>query len=246
MTTRRTTGSASEKAVRDHLRHLGLEAKSDRTIYERGLLLGRVQKALPVPLLEATPEMLYDWRAGLKVCNNTIANYVSHCQMFYRWAAKQGLIAADPSPDIPVPSTPKRVPRPISQSDLMALLDATDKQAARIRIWLGRAVGWGRRGKKLRLPGVKNTRVSDDPPVLIVASDATKGRTERYIALSPFVIAEIRAAALPSSGLAFPRPDGSPLRQWDVARIMNNFLHSHGIADQFHSLRHPFGSQAEP
>src|SRR5260221_5480884 len=190
MTTRRTAGSASEKAVRDHLRHLGLEAKSERTIYERGLLLARVRKALPVPLLEATPEQLYDWRARLKVSITTIANYVSHCQMFYRWAAKQGLIGADPSPDIPVPATPRRVPRPISEADLMALLDATDRQAARIRIWLVLA-GWcGLRGKEIRLLRVDNIRVSDDPPVLIVASDATKGRTERYIALSPFVIAE--------------------------------------------------------
>src|SRR5258707_6472463 len=107
MPTRRMTGSASEKAVRDHLRHLGLEAKSERTIYERGLLLARVQKALPVPLLAATPEQLYDWRARLKGSNNTIAHHVSHCQKFFPWAAEQGLLGADPSAGIPVPADPK-------------------------------------------------------------------------------------------------------------------------------------------
>src|SRR5260221_4758129 len=98
MTTRRTTGTASEKAVRDHLRHLGLEAKSDRTIYERGLLLGRVQKALPVPLLDATPEMLYDWRAGPKALHNRNPNHSSPVPMFYPCAPQQCLIAPEPLP----------------------------------------------------------------------------------------------------------------------------------------------------
>ncbi len=234
------TRMADDKAIRDHLRDLDQLNRSKQTRYERELMLGRLRRALPVPLLEATPEHLYEWRAGLRVGPATAANYISHVQMFYRFCVKHGLIAKDPSRDIPVPALPKRLPRPISEVDLMAALGATDTKAAQIRIWLVLAAWCGLRAKEITLLRMENIRVNDVPPVLIIASDATKGRQERYIDLSPFVISELRAARLPSSGLAFPRRDGSPLRNWDVSRDCNEFLHSHGIADpHIHGVAHP-------
>jgi integrase/recombinase XerC len=234
---------ASDKAVRDHIHRLSLEAKSERTMYERELMLARLEKAIGVPLLEVTAQQLYDWRSGLKVANSTAANYISHVQMFYRWAAREGLIKEDPSLDIPVPALPSRLPRPIAEADLMAALAATDTKAARVRLCLVLAAWVGLRAKEIRLLRVDNIRVNDDPPQIIVASDATKGRTERYVDLSPFVIAEIRRYDLPSSGLAFLK-NGKPLRSWDVSRECNQFLHDHGIADTLHSLRHRFGTEA--
>jgi integrase/recombinase XerD len=234
---------ASEKAVKDHKQWLRLKVMSDATIYERELMLGRLERATGTPLLDITAQQLYDWRAGLKVANSTAANYISHVQMFYRWAAKERLIPADPSLDIPVPALPARLPRPISEHDLMAALEATDKTAARIRLCIVLGAWCGLRCKEIRLLRVDNIRPYDDPPVIIVASDATKGRSERYVPLSPFVIAEIARADLPSAGLAFLK-NGKPLRQWDVSRECNEFLHAHGIASTMHALRHRFGTEA--
>src|SRR5437899_2478644 len=68
----------------------------------------RLQAALPVPLLQATKDDMYEWRAGLTVGPTTINTYVSNVREFYRWALARGLISADPSAGIPVPPIPRR------------------------------------------------------------------------------------------------------------------------------------------
>src|SRR6266851_2574704 len=103
----------SEKAVAAHLRHIRLEGKSARTVYDRELTLNRLAKALPVPLLEVTEDDLYEWRAALEDLKDaTVACYASNVRSFYKWCAERGLIAADPARKIPVPPVPKRQPRP--------------------------------------------------------------------------------------------------------------------------------------
>ena len=64
--------------------------------------------------------------------------------------------------------------------------------------------------------------------------------------MSPFVVAELRAANLPARGYAFPRMDGKPgpQRAWVISRLGCEALHNAGCSDTFHSLRHRFATQA--
>src|SRR5262249_9491117 len=169
-------------AVRFHLRHLRLEGKSETTIYHRQKRLEHLAAVLPVPLLEATAEQLYEWRASLKGADVTAATYISHIREFYAFAVRRGLIEADPAAGLPVPKLPRRRPRPIAENDLMNAVSVANK---RVRIWLVLA-GWcGMRAKEIALLRAENIRARDDQPHILIAFNATKGRRERIIPLSP-------------------------------------------------------------
>src|SRR5258706_8947982 len=75
--------TASDKAVAAHLRHIRLEGKSARTAYERGLTLKRLAAALPVPLLEASEEDLYEWRAPATPNEPTLPPHPARVPSFY-------------------------------------------------------------------------------------------------------------------------------------------------------------------
>lgn len=180
------------------------------------------------------------WRSGLELAPATVAVYVSHVQMFYAWAYATGLLPADPAANIPVPKVPRRLPRPISEDDLTAALESA---SLRVRTWLVLA-GWsGLRAKEIaRLRG-ENVKLRADQPVILVASDATKGIRERVVPLSRFVVAELSVAGLPLRGLAFRKADGNPVPANLVSKLCNQHLHDCGIPATLHQLRHRFGTQ---
>ena len=165
--------------------------------------------------------------------------YVCHVQQFYDWAVAQGLTPSNPAAGLPVPRTSRRIPRPVSEDDLMrALAHATP----RVRPWLVLA-GWaGLRAKEIAL--LRRDLILDTaaPPVLVVAADATKGHGERTVPLSVFVLAELAAYGLPGSGYAFTRHDGQPgpNAPWLVSHLANEALHESGTSATLHQLRHRF------
>jgi integrase/recombinase XerC len=225
-----------------HLRDLQLRGQTPDTVYCRRRALARLAAALPVPVLDATAADLADWRAGLSVGPGTVVGYVSHAREFYAWAITAGLITENPAADLPVPPLPRRLPRPIGEQDLFAAIAGAPD---RIRPWLVLA-GWaGLRAKEIA--GLRRENVLDrvSPPLLIVAHDATKGRTERAVPLCAFALRELLAAGLPASGWVFRRRDDQPgpNRPWIVSQLCNEYLHGLGITATLHQLRHRFGTE---
>jgi integrase len=230
-------------AVSDHLEYLRLRGRSQGTIDARRRALARLAAALPCPLLEALPEDLLAWRARMRLGADAIRGYVSHAHQFYAWAAGAGLLEHNPAAGLPVPPKGRRLPRPISERDLMAALAAAPP---RIRIWLVLAAWCGLRAKEIALLRRENILDHARPPVLVVAADATKGHSERIVPLALFAQDEIALARLPASGYAFRRLDGKPGPNgpWTVSKACNSHLHDCGIAATLHQLRHRFGTQA--
>jgi len=229
--------------VMAHLRQLELRGQSPDTVACRRRALARMARALPVPLLEASPADLLAWRAGLSVGPGTVVGYVSHAREFYRWAVRSGLIESSPAERLPVPRVSRRLPRPIGEDALTAAVLAAPP---RVRPWLVLA-GWaGLRAKEIAYLRRECLLETQRSPVLIVAAEATKGHAERVVPLSGFVIRELVIAGLPRSGWVFRRRDGQPgpNRPWIVSQLSNAYLHDLGIADTLHSLRHRFGTQA--
>ena len=114
----------------------------------------------------------------------------------------------------------------------------------RVRPWLVLAAWAGFRAcevAKLRRENVLDTAA---PPVLLVASDATKGTRERIVPMSVFVLAELRVAGLPHNGWVFRRHDGrhGPNAPWTVSHLANSHLADCGADATLHQLRHRFGS----
>jgi integrase/recombinase XerC len=229
-------------AVGEHLEHLRLLGHSGTTIYGRMTFLRMLARQLPVPLLAATASVLMQWRAGLDVSDEVIVHYVCHAQAFYAFCMERSYIADNPAAGLPVPHVGRRLPRPVSEPDLMrALALATP----RIRPWLVLA-GWcGLRAKEIALLRRESVLETAAPPVLIVASDATKGHGERVIPLSPFALAEL-GPVLPASGWVFRRMDGRPGPNTPglISHVANRHLHECGVAASLHQLRHRFATQA--
>lgn len=217
-----------------HLRALQLQGQ--RT-YDRERALARLAAALPVPLLEATPADLLAWRETLQhLAAETIVHYVMHANQLYRWAIAEGLADRNPAAALPVPKTGRRLPRPVSEEDLMR---AVENAPPRIRPWLVLA-GWcGLRACEIAWLRAECILAGASPPILIVAPGATKGNGPgRAVPLCTFALSEL--GGLPAAGVVFRRADrqrgsNSPAL---VSQLANSYLHSIGIAATLHQLRH--------
>lgn len=193
----------------DHIRWMRLQGLSETTICQRRHALCRVARHAGVPLRDITEDQLIDWLESLSSLSHlspvTIYLYVSHISEFYKWVTIRGLRADNPAARLPRPRLPRRLPRPVTETDLAAALDCAPQP---IRLWLVLAAWCGLRCKEIALLKRECIRENDTPPVLLVDAGATKGRSERVVPLSSFVTGEIAAAGLPAAGWAFRRADG--------------------------------------
>jgi integrase/recombinase XerC len=235
-------GGEGSDALERHLEWLQLKGLSASTVRRRRVVLGWVAASLDCTLLEASAGQLQAWRAALSVAPDAVSVYVSHVSQFYRWAVAQGLLGGSPAAALPAPRRARRLPRPIDEEGLALALAAAPP---RIRPWLVLA-GWaGLRAIEIARLRRENVLDTWAPPVLLIASDATKGHAERLVPLSRFVIRELQPV-LPRRGWAFPRFDGrpGPNTPATVSHLANEHLHECGIAATLHQLRHRFATQA--
>jgi integrase/recombinase XerC len=233
-----------DPALNAYLDSLRLRGLAATTITDRQHALDRMAATLGTPLADVTPAALLGWRRSLEYLSpGSVGTYVGHARAFYAWAQAAGLCDANPAAALPVPKLGRRIPRPISEDDLMCALDSAPR---RIRLWIVLAAWAGLRAKEIALLRAGCIQVAAEPPLLLVAADATKGLSERTVPLSQFVIAEITLAGLPGSGFAFRREDGQPGPNTPnlVSHLANRHLHRMGIAATLHQLRHRFGTQA--
>lgn len=227
------------ECLESHLRWLRLRGLAENSVYQRGRAVTRLRVALGIDLFTATPGMLEDWRATLsRLSDQGIVCEVSHIRQFYEWAVMAGRCPLNPAARLPVPRLGRRLPRPIGEDDLLAALASAPP---RIRPWLVLA-GWaGLRSKEIAL--LRRNAVLDTarPPYILVAADATKGRSERAVPMSDFVRAEL-VPILPRSGYVFPRWDGEPgpNHPGRVSKVANTHLAECGIDATLHQLRHRF------
>jgi integrase/recombinase XerC len=224
-----------------HLQYLRMRGLSERTIYNRQRALARMAGAIGSPLAAATAADLTAWHASLTgLDRGTISAYASNAREFYAWCHAEGVIADNPAARLPAPRPPRRLPRPISEADLMTALDCAPR---RIRLWLVLAAWCGLRAHEIALLRVGCIQLTADPPLLLATG---KGGKERIVPLAPFVAGEVCAAGLPAAGYAFRRHDGrrGPNAPGLVSKLCNEHLHACGIAASLHQLRHRFGTQA--
>jgi site-specific recombinase XerC len=216
--------------------HLTLRGLAPGTIYTRMSILRRLAGRLPVPLEEATEPMIGAWRAGLAhMTPAAVAGYVSHVRCYYDWLTEQGIRPDNPAQRIPVPRKPHRLPHPIGEDDLAAVVQLAP---ARIRPMLVLA-GWcGLRAKEIALLRAENIHLTAPRPYLLIAADATKGTRERAVYVCAYAAREL--AGLPSQGWVFPRADGrpGPNRPHRVSQLCNTYFHELGLAATLHWLRH--------
>lgn len=110
--------------VAQHLAHLRSAGKAETTIVDRGELLRRLDRDLPLGLYHAVTEELENWLAGpadKPWSRQTKATYYGHIVGFYRWASSPERpigLEFDPSAGLVRPSVPEGRPRPASTEEL--------------------------------------------------------------------------------------------------------------------------------
>lgn len=196
----------------------------------------------PVPLLEATDADLRHWQATAITHLSTRAAYVavSNVGCFYRWAFNEGLIPSNPARRLPRPKLPRRVPRPMSEEDVMLALTQSE-QPYRAMIALAAFAGL----RCVEIASLLREDILDtaDPPMLLVHG---KGSVERLLPLGPALRAELRAYGLPRSGPVFRRLDGKPgaLTANRVSQMISRQFRSLGIETTAHQARHRMATVA--
>jgi integrase len=237
-----TVGGSMPGVVEEHLEYLRLAGRARTSRYARRRALARLQAAAGLPLLELTRADLLAWRAGLAVDDDVVRQYVSHAHQFYAWAVGAGYLPASPAENIPVPRRTQRLPRPMADAQLFAAVSGAPE---RILPWLVLAAWCGLRAKEIALLRRENVLDTGQPPCLLIAHDATKGRRERVVPLCSYA-AGVLLPLLPSSGWVFRRRDGrpGPNTPATVSHLSNAYLHKAGITATLHQMRHRYGTTA--
>jgi len=230
------------RGLSEHLAWMRLRNLRDSTIYHRRRAIVRLATALGREPLDATADALINWRASLRQSVGAVHNEITHAHAFYGWALDADLIATDPTRRLIRPRLPRRLPRPISEVDLLL---AVQQAPARIRPWLVLAAWEGLRAREIAYQRRDDVHDGDDPPYLHVTAEAAKGGRERIVPLSPLALDELRRHGMPASGWLFRRHDGQPGPNTPglVSLLCNRYLHEIGVQGTLHSLRHRFGTQ---
>lgn len=235
-------GDALPVCLQRHLEYLRSRELADTTIDKRRRCLIRLRGYMGHDLFQVTPAELAEWRLDLaeRVTPETAAAEIWHIKDFYGWASGTRRMRTDPSKTLSYPRLGRRIPRPIGDDKLMLALAAADYP---IRQMLVLAAWCGLRAKEIALLRRSNVLENAHPPVLLISTIATKGRNERVVPLSDFVLAEL-VPVLPHAGYVFRRADGlpGPNKPWRVSHMCCTFLHEVGITETFHQLRHRFGT----
>lgn len=230
-----------DPAIRDHLAHLRLRGLSPRTIYQRNRALVRLTLVLPGPLLTATEDDLDRWQHSLiRYSPRYRSSWITHVRGYYRWTVETARLLPPPGPHrvLVRPKLPRSLPHPISEDDLaVAIANAPE----RLRGMLVLAAFTGLRAAEIAALRREDVLDRADPPVLIATG---KGNKQRAVPLSRYALGALQP--LPARGYVFGRRDGQggPNAAWTVSHLCNRYLHSIGVTESLHSLRHRFGSQA--
>lgn len=189
-----------------------------------------------VSLTQATPEILGSWRTGMRCDRATIILYVTSAQLFYRWAHRHGHMTQDPAWAVPKPRAKPRLPRPVDEETLAAVLSVA---TGMIRVWIVLAAYCGLRAAEIAQLTWDDVRSGNGAPYLTAFG---KGQKDRSVPLSPFVWAELLAWGRTKRGPIFRRADGRAFTPSHLDKIANTWLHETGFIETMHQFRHRFGT----
>jgi len=244
-----------------YLRHLSVErglSKNTLSAYRSDLLryttFLEVKKVDPIT---ASPQLLADFAMelvsmGLKASSN--ARILAAVRGFHKFLVLENLRADDPTAQLPPPKLPKRLPKSLSQDQVLALLGASgpepdDESADLIRL-RDRAI--------LELMYSTGTRVSE-----VVALDLDeindtgllrvrgKGSKERIVPVGSFAARSLNAylvrtrpmlAALRGDRALFLNKQGGRLSRQSIWEIIQKSGQICGVSVSPHSLRHSFAT----
>jgi site-specific recombinase XerC len=221
-------------AIALHLEWCHDRGLSPVTIQTRRQTLGRMEGRLPCLLLGASPDHIHAW-ATVRRRELSPASFraeMAHPRAFFDWCIRRGLRRDDPTADVELPRTARRLPRP-AHTDLVdeALALVTDP-ADRVVLLLAFDGGM----RRAEIAGLEWTGVDLRART---ARFVGKGDRERVVPLSEDTVAAL--TVLPHRrGRVIQRRDGAgAISPGAVAERVRRYL---GDAT-LHQLRHSAGTR---
>lgn len=234
------------QVIEAYLAHLRYLNRRPSVVSHRASALRHlVRFAAPRSVLDLQPADITAFVSRATLGVEARNNAISHVRGFYRWAAKQGYLALDPTESFERPKRPRRLARPMpTDAVTLALRTAPDP----IRQWLYLATYAGLRACEISQLSGADFHLEQSPPVLIL-QESKGGNTEFTVVAIELL--DVARELSTIRGWCFPKGVGDPAgRSWgghispnQLQKRANRFLHEQGIPQTLHQLRHWFGTE---
>ncbi|WP_224133281.1 tyrosine-type recombinase/integrase [Mycobacterium avium] len=166
----------------------------------------------------------------------TAATYHSYLRAWFKWLTIMDHRIDDPMVKLGAPRYPERVPRPVSDDDLVRLLLTPMHHRTRVMILLAALGG-------LRVAEISRVRGEDidiaKPAIHVVG----KGKRSAWLPLHVLLVDA--ALTMPTRGWWFPansRRPGDHVHSKSVSDIIGNAMRRAGVRGTPHGLRHWYGT----
>lgn len=210
---------------------------SPLTVNERVRVIALFSEEMDVSPSNAQPIDIVRWlgrHTGWSA--STAATYHSYLRAWYHWLCLMEYRSDNPMLKLASPKYPDRVPRPVSDDDLITLLQSPMHHRTRVMILLAALAG-------LRVSEISRVRGEDvdvtGPRIFVLG----KGGSQHWVPLHPLLVAA--SLTMPRRGWWFPanaRRPGDHVHSKSVSDIIGQAMRRAGARGTPHSLRHWFGT----
>ena len=207
--------------------------RSQRTVEERSRVIGQFLRETGIDPLASKPMDIARWMAMHEDWSqSTAATYYSYLMSWHKWLVMMDYRSQNPMHKTQTPKRPERSPRPVADSELVALLKIRVNHRTKVMILLAALAGM----RVAEVARVQGEDVDLDANRIHVTG---KGAKRAWIPLHP-ILREI-AEQMPKTGHWFPgnsRRAGQHIRSKSVSDIIGQAMKRAGVRGTPHSLRH--------
>jgi integrase len=220
--------------ISEYLGWLKLRRRRPKTISDRESILRRMDQELPYGLEMASADELKDWIFRDEWSDNTLATYFGAAKAFFVWATAPGSPKLDfnPMAELPPPSAPRGLPRPVTDGQLERILSKAEEP---FRLWSLLAAYEGLRC--MEIAGLHREHVTSETLQVVDG----KGGKPGYVPTHPVVWEVVEP--LPEGPLAWTLRGERATANYVSIRTACYFRRDLGMPGVgLHRLRHWFGT----
>ena len=207
---------------------------SARTITERIRVIRQITAATGTDPAALTPQTISTWLATLPSAATKNA-YFTVLRAWSTWLVQSDHRVDDPTIRVPSPRTPAGHPRPVTDTQLDAVLALPLRQDTRTKIILGAYAG-------MRVHEIAKIKGEDISPVAGTITITGKGGRTDTLPAHQLILQQV--SYYPRRGLWFPSPrDPSvPVQAKTVSRVISDAFNRADAPATAHQLRHFFAT----
>ena len=207
---------------------------SARTINERIRVITQLATTTGTDPAALTPQAISTWLATLPTAVTKNA-YFTVLRAWSKWLVQSDHRVDDPTTRVPKPRTPAGHPRPVTDTQLDAVLALPLRQDTRTKIILAAYAG-------MRVHEIAKIRGEDISPVAETITITGKGGRTDTLPAHQLILQQ--ASNYPRRGLWFPSPKDPavPVRAKTVSRVISDAFDRADAPATAHQLRHYFAT----